>query len=663
MTRILRLSFLLFPLVCGCARCGSKGPPADWIARVESFAGQVTATTGAQPPKPVEQGLHLRIGDRLQTGPTGQAVLLLRSKRTLRVKPSSVVLFRAKDAAGLSLALEQGSVTASSSKVQAAELMIAVGGKQIRLASGAEATVATGKDGEEARIGVTLGEATVEGPGGETQTISTGQELVLAIGDRPKEPDTGPPPAPDAGVEPPVKAYFLQAIGRGVVMVKAPGDKRFRRLRRGKWEEIPPGTIIRLLRGAKARFGKEKDASGSMLAGPGVLKVKEQPEAGGSPLEHVQGDIVLSHSGPPGSKGSSFTIEGVTITPGVRYQDVDVRIRGKGNRKQVVVNAGQAELKGKGDNAVVLEAGQETTIHDGTIGQPRMPPQAPFQIRQMGTVRVFTSDPQLPVTFKWKLEDGADRALIQVSRVPSMASPMFSDIIKRKVLTIPEVRRGTLYWRVTPVDASGRPGEAKKGRLLLVQDTSYRVLKDYHPPRNTIHESFGNTTVFYQNQLPRFAFRWNPMEGAASYTLKIFREQNLQKPLVNTKTNRAQLKLGAGKLGEGTYIWYVVGRSRTDELVRALKGRKLTVRYDNATPDLQIVSPRNGITVGEATIETRGVTIPGSKVFVDNKEAELDRGFRFTHNVALKPGVNYIFFRVVAKRRGSSIYLRRVTRK
>jgi len=661
MTRILRLGFLLFSLVCGCARCGSNGPPADWIARVESFVGQVTATMGTQPPKGVEQGLHLRIGDRLQTGPSGQAVLLLRSKRTLRVKPSSVVLFRAKGGGGLSLALEQGSVTASSSKVQAAELTIAVGKKQIRLASGAEATVATGKDGEEARIGVTLGEATVEGPEGETQTISTGQELVLAIGDRPKEPDAGPPPAPDAGVEPPVKAYFLQAIGRGAVLVKAPGDKRFRRLRRGKWEEIPPGTIIRLLRGARARFGKEKGESGSLLAGPGVLKVKETA-AGGSPLEHVQGDIVLSHSGPPGSKGSSFTIEGVTITPGVRYQDVNVRIRGKGNRKQVLVNAGQAELKGKGDKTVVLEAGQETTIHDGTIGQTRMPPQAPFQIRQMGTVRVFTSDPQLPVTFKWKLEDGADRALIQVSRSPSMANPLFSDIIKRKVLTIPEVRRGSLYWRVTPVK-EGKPGEAKKGRLTLVRDTSYRVLKDYHPPRNTIHESFGNTTVYYQNQLPRFAFRWNPMEGAATYTLKIFREQNLQKPLVNTKTKRAQLKLGAGKLGEGTYIWYVVGRSRTDELVRALKGRKLVVRYDNATPDLQIVTPRNGSTVSEAAIETRGVTIPGSKVFVDNKEAELDKGFRFTHTVSLKPGVNYIFFRVVAKRRGSSIYLRRVTRK
>lgn len=651
-------------LLCSCGRCGSKDPPADWIARVASFSGKVTVTPGGGKAAAVRKGQFLRIGDRLETGAKSEAVLALRSKRNIRVRPNSVVLLRSRSSAsGLSLALEQGSVTAAASEVAASELTIAVGKKRILLASAAQATVAVPGDGtDEARIEVSLGEATVEGPGGASRTIVAGQELVLDTSDKPPVPDAAPA-KPDAGVAPAgPQAFFLQRVGRGRVLIKPPDAKRFQPVRRRKWIDVAPGTVIRLLRRARARFGADKE-SAMMLAGPGTLRVREQGGAdGASPLEHVAGDIVLSHSGEPGSSGSSFTIEGVTITPKVRHKEVDVRIRRKGNRHAVVVRAGQAELKGKKDKAVLLEAGQEATINAGNISAPRMPAQAPFQIRHFGTVRVFTSDVKLPVTFKWKLAD-SDRALVEVSRFGSMARPLFSDIIKRRVLTIPEARRGNLFWRVSPVDGSGKPGEAKKGRLILVRDTSYRVLKNYRPPRNTIHESFGNTTVYYQNRLPRFTFRWNPIEGASKYTLKIFREQNLQKPLVNTTTKKPRINLKPGKLGEGTYIWYVAGRSPTGELVRALKGRKLSVRYDNATPDLQIVYPRNGITVGEGAIEAKGVTIPGSKVFVNGKEAELDKGFRFTHAVALKPGVNYITFRVVARRRGSSFYLRRVTRK
>ena len=89
-----------------------------------------------------------------------------------------------------------------------------------------------------------------------------------------------------------------------------------------------------------------------------------------------------------------------------------------------------------------------------------------------------------------------------------MSRPIFSDIIKRNVLTIPDARRGNLFWRVAPVGANGRHGSPRSGRLVLVNDTSYRALKDLRTPKNTIHESYGDTTVYYQNRLPIFTFRW-----------------------------------------------------------------------------------------------------------------------------------------------------------
>ncbi len=77
---------------------------------------------------------------------------------------------------------------------------------------------------------------------------------------------------------------------------------------------------------------------------------------------------------------------------------------------------------------------------------------------------------------------------------------------------------------------------------------------------------------------------------------------------------------------------------------------------------IQIVQPRNGLRVGAGSIEVKGIAIPGSKVFVNGTEATMDKAFRFSHAVALRPGTNYIRFRVVVPRRGSSFYIRRVVR-
>jgi hypothetical protein len=213
------------------------------------------------------------------------------------------------------------------------------------------------------------------------------------------------------------------------------------------------------------------------------------------------------------------------------------------------------------------------------------------------------------------------------------------------------------------LDKDGKPGEAITGRLSLVRDTSYRVLKNRRPPRNIIHESFGDTVVFYQNSLPHFEFRWRSVPKATSYVMKLFRAQNLTKPYRTATVRRPSVRFKSGTLGEGRYLWYVAARGRGSERLETSQSRRLRIRYDNATPDLQIVHPRNRLTVSAASVEARGVTIPGSTVSINGKAAELDETFRFRHQVALKPGLNYIVFRVTDKRRGPSLYLREVIRR
>jgi hypothetical protein len=663
MRAVLPLTALLF------LGCGSKDPPSNWVAKVESHAGKAEASLKVGAPlKPVAKGQFVQIGARLETGADGTITLATRNGGRLTIKPNSVVHFRSgQQGRKLSLELTEGSILGTGSKVEASELTIVVGQRKVRLGASAKATIVASGEGAQAGkpvVVVSYGNAVVEGPGGDTQPVVAGGIMVLTA---PAKPDAAPP-KPDAGaadaevVTAAPMVFFLRSVGRGAIMVKPPGARRFKRVRRGRWMEVSPGTRIKLGRRAKMVFGHEK-GKGTLFAGPGLMLVTEgTDDKQGSNLKHLKGEIRLSDAGKAGKAGASFTIDGVTITPKVSYKRVDVRIRRKGPGKVVVVvNAGQAELKSK-DRTLTLEAGMDASINGGKVVGPRLPPQAPFQVRHMGTVRVFVNDPKMPVTFRWKKGDGAPKTLVQVSRRASLARPLFADVITRNTLTLTGVGRGSVFWQVRPVDGSGAPGKPEKGRLILVRDTSYRSLKNYKRPKNTIHESYGNTTVFYQNRLPTFTFKWRAVDGASKYSLKVFREQNLGKPLVNVSTRTTSAQLKPGKIGEGTYLWYAAGRAADGSLVRALKSWKLLVRYDNATPDIQIVHPRNGLRVGAGSIEVKGIAIPGSQVFVNGAAATMDKAYRFSHSVALRPGTNYIRFRVVVPRRGSSFYIRRVVR-
>jgi hypothetical protein len=433
-------------------------------------------------------------------------------------------------------------------------------------------------------------------------------------------------------------------------------------VRRGEPVAIKPGTELKLVGKSTVVVAAEKGGAGTTVTGPAQLVVHEghKDESGKTAprIETTSGEMQIALAGKPGGAGAPFTVEGVKIATRVTHRRLDVKVRKEKGRALLTVGAGEATLVGK-DRTLRLEAGQEAVLAKGKIAGPSMPPPAPLEIKSGGTMRVFSASPTIPVTFRWTPEGGT-ASLVEVSRSPGFDHPLFSDVIQRRALTIPAVGKGTLYWQVKPVNATGAPtGKAASGKLMVVKDTSHRVIK-VQAPRNTIHESFGNTTVYYQNFVPRFTFRWEPMPEAASYQVKILREQNLAKPIIVDETRATSLTLGPGKLGEGTYIWYVAGRAG-GTLIKTTKGNRLAIKYDNATPDLQIVYPPNGAAVA-GDIEVKGVAIPGSRVLVNGQPATLDDTFRFTHTVRLKPGVNHLVFLVVDTRRGSSYYLRRVTR-
>ena len=663
-TQYLLLLVAAFAVSCdGC----KKEPPASWIALARTVQGEVKIVEG-QPPQfaPLKVGKYVVVGARLETGPAAQALLLLRNGGQLVVKPDSVVIFRTgATKKKVELSLTRGSVEGTGAKeLEAAELVIGVAGKKVRLTRAARARiVAPHKADAVPTVTVSYGKATVEGPQGEAETIVAGKTLTLEI--KPSRPDAGLPPKPDAAAMVVAKelVFYLKSTGRGRVQVKGPEDTRPRTVRRGQMVAVVPETRIILGRGARALIG-EQPGGGTEVVGPAQLVAKEVPattpgEQPGIRLQREKGDLHITDRGAPGKTGSGFMVEGVRIIPRITYRRMDVRVRQVQGEAVVEVSAGEATLVGKGGRSLVLQSGHRAGLRKGTISGPRRPAPSPLSIRSPGTIRVFTSGPRVPISFRWA---ATGATLVEAARSPGMARALFSDAVKRKALTL-QAPRGTLHWRIRPLDASGKPGEGARGKVIVLPDTSHRRLRGAVSPKNLIRERDGNTTVYYQNRLPHFTFSWKPMKDAAIYQVKVLHERNLTRPLVKRKTPKTRFSLSPGKLREGNYLWYVAGRTRGGKLVRTSRSRTLSIRYDNATPNLQITHPRNGLAVAAGQLEVKGIAIRGSKVFINGAAATLDTAYRFTHQVNLRAGENVILFRVSHPRSGASYYMRRVIRR
>ena len=647
--------------------CGDEAPQ-DWVGKVVSFSGGVQVMKRDKAPElPAKKGQYLHVGGRLTTGPSSEAVLALRNGGKLTVKPDSVVILRSSlPSTKLNLTLQEGSVVGESSDVEASELMINVGKQRIKLGSSAQATISVpSKEAMTPKVVVSYGQASVEGPKGEIQTIEAGSELVLTT----KQPDAAAPPKPDAG--PPTVTsdeviFFIQATGRGRILIRRPEDKKFTRINRGQVVEIPAGTVVKLLARASALIGTEK-GKGTFISGPAQVTVHPAPARAdstepGVQLKSAQGRVQIKSQGKRGKSGSSFEIQGVQITTFITHNRLDVKVGHERGRAVIKVNAGQAQLKSK-RRTIQVEAGQEAVISRGRIAGPSGPPPAPLQIRHEGTTRIFATSMAFPLTIRWKRPSNARGSLVEVARNPAMGHPLFADVIQRQALTIPKLRRGSYYWRVTPQSPEGEPGEPLKGKIAILKDTSFRRLKNQRAHRNTIHQKDGNTKVYYQNKLPQFTLSWNPIEDTSSYKITIYREQNLDRPLYQAKSREASLKVPPGKLIEGSYLWYIAARDAKGELLKATQSRKLTIIYDNANPNLQIIYPRNNLVVSQSPLEVKGITFVGSSLLINGTKVELDRASRFNHIVPLRRGTNFIVFLVRDRRRGSSYYLRQVTLK
>lgn len=688
--------------LAACVRPGER--PADWAAEVASTGGRVNlAERRHSALVAASVGDLIRVGGRLETADSSRAALKLRAGGRIEVAPLSVVEFlpQTSSADQVTLELAQGQIQGTAAPLEAATLQLRVGGREITLARAAQATISAPGAGAPARLEVLFGEALVQEREGGAARVVAGNALELTlpltprplptprptrVADTPPQADAGKGSA-DGGAEAGAAgspsassasaaddalapgALVVRSVGRGGAMLRLDERGPFTALRGTSPRAITVGSALRLNGPAQVLIGRRQGPP-TLVAGPGLLVVRRDPSPGGSGfrLESVTGSVTLSASAGGRAAGAGaplpIVVQGVTVTPRATFRDSAIAVQQSERSATLRVVRGEAGLAAKDGTRRTLEAGEAALLTAGAIGPTELPAAAALRVSEPGDTRVFVAGRTLPVSLTWPATAG-QRMVVELSRSSGFARPVFADALRRSQLTL-RLERGpratTYHWRRRPQSSTGRLGAPTAGRLTLVADTSHRALEKLRPPRNVIREDYGNTTVFYQNSLPRFVFTWAPIAGASSYTVKIMRESDVGTVLVNERTTEPSLELTAGRLAEGSYLWYVAGRAG-ESLVRTSEHRRLRVAYDNATPDLQIVFPPNGAVVTDAALDVRGVTVPGSVIEINGKPVALDESSRFQHRLALLPGSNEIVFRVSGKQRGSSLYVRTVVRR
>jgi hypothetical protein len=117
--------------------------PDDWVAEVAATSGQVSIAEQTQSALlAATVGKLIRVGGRVETAEASRATLALRSGGRVRVDPLAVVEFQPQTSAGhqVTLELAQGQLQGTAAAVEAATLVIRVGGREVVLSQAAQAT-------------------------------------------------------------------------------------------------------------------------------------------------------------------------------------------------------------------------------------------------------------------------------------------------------------------------------------------------------------------------------------------------------------------------------------------------------------------------------------------------------------------------------------------
>ncbi|WP_428262818.1 hypothetical protein [Haliangium sp.] len=626
------------------AGCGDQG---EVVARLVDHAGSVrkAAKEGAWSPVAGEDEFHCE--DRLETLAEAWARVDISGTGQVRLAPETVIRFACAPGQP-AFELEIGEALIAAPDDGEVEWVLDIGRARLRQGS---AMMVRSQDGV-VRYEVTVGSALVRRSGDPDETMSPGTALEIQVGAarvRRVEvaeavADAGAVVADAAPTPAPTPAALPATVSGRRNQVRRPGEDDWETLPPGE-HELAPGTEVRLGRGGEL----ELDGGTGRLRwqAPGELVVGGP----GQPMAELRRGRGTLESGADGEP-AAVTVPGGKIEAGPGRAGAKAAVEVGRRDTEVKVRLGGLDLTGAGGAQESLAMGERATIdHRGRIEvEARAPARAEVVITAGESPVLHVPRPPVAVGVDFgEVCPGGD-GVLEVARGRRFRGEVMVSRGRGRANVLLDRRPSQHSYRVRCLE-DGRPAAraGAEGTIRVVRDAATRRLPR-RPPSTTLDSDGRRYTVFYQNRLPELIIEWRGTADPGPYELHIEPERGEPKLF---SSDQPRQRLRAGSLDEGTYRYYFQGaeaRSKTSTM---------TIGFDNAAPSASLRAPSVRQRWRGDSLTVAGVALPGSRVSVAGRSAELDDQGRFSVRLSLPIEGGAVSVRLAHSRMGVHYYLRR----
>ncbi len=166
-----------------------------------------------------------------------------------------------------------------------------------------------------------------------------------------------------------------------------------------------------------------------------------------------------------------------------------------------------------------------------------------------------------------------------------------------------------------------------------------------------------DATYTFQRKIPRVDLKWAQVERAAEYRIVLSNDPQFKRVFADEKVKGTSFTVT--NLPAGTYYWRVRAKDGEGFMGAYSATRSMKAVYDDAPPELAILSPAEMFISPTPSVEIKGRTERAARVKVNGAKVSVGSDGTFAHALTLKEGANLVTIEAIDAA-GNSAYGRRV---